>query len=247
MKKLESKTAIVTGGSRGIGLAIVKEFAKEGANVIVCCSKRTDERDKMFQEIAICNNVNIYPIYFDMGNEDSIKSGLDEIKSLKLPIDILVNNAGVSHMAILPFTKMNDVRNVFQINFFAHLQMIQGLIGFLKKSSHPSIINMASVAGIDGGIGVSVYGATKASLILLTKVLSKELAHMKIRVNAVAPGMIDTELASEMGEKAINDMVESTAVGRIGKTEEVAKTVAFLSSEESSYINGQVIRIDGGI
>lgn len=247
MRKLESKTAIITGGSRGIGLAIVKEFAKEGANVIVSCSKRTDERDRMFQEIASCNDVCIHPIYFDMGKEDSIKSGLAEIKSLKLPIDILVNNAGVAHMAILPFTRINDARDVFQINFFAHLQIIQGLIGLLKKSSYPSIINMASVAGIDGGIGVSVYGASKASLILLTKVLSKELAQMKIRVNAVAPGMIDTELALQMGEKAINDMVALTSAGRIGTTEEVAKTVAFLASEEASYINGQIIRIDGGI
>ena len=247
MRRFETKTVVVTGGSRGIGLSIVKEFAKEGANVIVCCSKHTDERDKMFREISVLNKVNIYPIYFDMGNENSIKEGLMEIKALKVSIDTLVNNAGISHMAILPFTKLSDARNVFQVNYFSHLQVVQGLIGLLKKSSFPSIVNMASVAGIDGGIGVSVYGATKASMIILTKVLAKELAQMKIRVNAVAPGMIDTEMANEMGAKAINDMVASTAVGRIGSIEEVAKAVLFLASEESSYINGQVIRVDGGI
>lgn len=247
MRKLEKKIAVVTGASRGIGLAIVESLAQVGANVVACSSKPNEVCETAYQNIEKKYNVSIYPVFFDMSDETSVKEGMREIKKLNQSIDILVNNAGIAHMSLLPFTKTSDMHRVFQINFFSQYLIIQELIGLLKKSPYPSIINIASVAGIDGGVGVSVYGASKASMILLTKVLSQELAQLKIRVNAVAPGMINTKLATQMGEKAIDNTVSKTAVGRIGMPLDVANVVAFLASEESSYINGQVIRVDGGI
>jgi len=247
MKRLSNRTAVVTGGSRGIGLAILKELASEGANIIACSSHRTEERETLYKRIAEENKVSIFPIYFDMADEDSVKEGVKKIKALNLPVDILVNNAGVSHMAILPFTKMTDVHRVFQVNVFSQMLITQNLIGLLSKSEHASIINMSSVAGIDGGVGVCTYGASKAAVALQTKVLAKELSNMKIRVNAIAPGMIDTEMAKQMGDKAVEDMVMSNAAKRIGAPDEVAKCVAFLASDDSSYVNGQTIKIDGGL
>jgi 3-oxoacyl-[acyl-carrier protein] reductase len=247
MDDLKNKAVVITGCSRGIGLAILKRFAANGANVIACCSHRTDERELMFAEIAKTNNVSVFPVYFDMSDEVSVKNGVKEIKALKQPISVLVNNAGISYMGLFAFTKISDAHHVFQVNYFSQLVMIQGLIGVLSKNGPASIINVASVAGIDGGVGVSIYGSTKASMILITKVLAQELASMNIRVNAVSPGIIETDMATQMGEKAIEATILSSSIKRIGKTDEVANTVLFLASKESSYINGQIIRVDGGI
>lgn len=247
MKRLQNKTAVVTGASRGIGRAILKKMAEEGANVIACSSHPTDERVAMYADISKEYDVTITPVYFDMRDEESVKKGVQEIKALKLPISILVNNAGISQMGLLAFTKIADAHKIFQVNYFSQLVMIQSLMGTLSKNDSASIINVASVAGIDGGVGVSVYGSTKAAIILLTKVLAQEFAQMHIRVNAIAPGMIETDLADEMGEKAKSSTVQSSALKRIGTAEEVANAVAFLASKEASYINGQTIRIDGGI
>lgn len=247
MKRLQNRTAVVTGASRGIGMAIVAKLAEEGANIIACSSHITEEREAAFKKIAQDKGVLITPIYFDLGDEEAVKTGVKEIKALGQPVDILVNNAGIGRISLLSLTRMVDVHKIFQVNFFSPLIIIQGLVSLLKKSNNPSIINMTSVAGLDGGIGVSIYGSSKASIALTTKVLAQEFAQMKIRVNAVAPGMIETEMADDMGVKAKEAMVASTAIKRLGRAEEVANTVAFLASDESSYINGQIIRVDGGI
>ena len=247
MKRLQDRTAVVTGASRGIGMAIVTKLAEEGANIIACSSHATEEREAAFKKIAQDNGVLITPVYFDLGDEEAVISGVKEIKALGQPVDILVNNAGIGRISLLSFTKIADAHKIFQVNYFSPLIIIQGLVSLLKKSASPSIINMTSVAGLDGGIGVSVYGSSKASIALTTKVLAQEFAQMKIRVNAVAPGMIETDMADDMGEKAKELMVASAAIKRLGRAEEVANIVVFLASDEASYINGQIIRVDGGI
>lgn len=247
MKKLIDRTAVVTGASRGIGLAVLTALAKEGANIIACSSKSSDELDILYRNVAEKYCVDVTPVYFNLADESSVKLGMKKIRDLNVVVDILVNNAGVSHMSLVPFTKMDDLHRVFQINFFSQFLIVQNMLGLLKKSSHASIVNMASVAGIDGGVGVSAYAAAKASMISLTKVLAQECSQMKIRVNAVAPGMINTEMASQMGEKAINEMISTSAAKRLGSSDEIANAVVFLASDDSSYINGQVLRVDGGI
>ena len=151
------------------------------------------------------------------------------------------------HLAILPFTRMSDARKVFQVNYFAQMQITQGLLSSLAKDGTGVILNAASIAGIDGEIGNAVYGATKASMILFTKVLAKELASSKIRVNTVAPGLTQTPFADAMGDKAKASMENLSIMQRLATPEEIAKTYFFLASDDASFINGQIVRVDGGV
>lgn len=247
MKQFENKVVMITGANGGIGREITKKFASEGATLILTGSAESNSFSSFIDEIKESYGVDVYPFYFDLSDEDAIKSGIKEIKSLKLKLNVLINNAGMPHLAILPFTKMSDVRKVFQVNYFAQLQITQGLLGSMAKDGESVILNTASIAGIDGEVGNSVYGATKASIILFTKVLSKELAPSKIRVNAVAPGLTVTAFADAMGDKAKASMEQISAMGRMATPEEVANTFFFLASKDASFINGQIIRVDGGV
>lgn len=247
MGKFENKVVCITGADGGIGREITKKFAAEGATLILTSIAESDSFNKFLTEIINEYKIEVHPFYFDLSDEEAIKFGLKEIKALKLKINVLINNAGMPHLAILPFTRMSDVKKVFQVNYFAQLQITQGLLGSIAKDGESVILNAASIAGIDGDIGNSVYGATKASMILLTKVLSKELASSKIRVNAVAPGLTSTPFADAMGEKAKMSMEDISTMGRLATPTEIANVYYFLASNEASFINGQIVRVDGGL
>ena len=244
---LSGKTAVITGCNRGIGLSIAESFAVAGADIVACCREETEETSRRFQHISERNNVEIIPLYFDLTDETSVRQGIKSIKEMKRPIHCLVNNAGIPHLSLLPFVKVEDIHRVLQVNYIAPLMLIQGLQGLLSKGRPSSIVNMASVAGMDGEIGNSVYGASKAAVIMLTKVVSKELAAMGIRCNAVAPGLTSTDFADRMGEKAKESMQQASALHRLATPEEIAETVLFLASACASFINGQVIRVDGSM
>lgn len=247
MGKFENKVVCITGADGGIGREITKKFAAEGATLILTSIAESDSFNTFLTEIINEYKIEVHPFYFDLSDEEAIKFGLKEIKALKLKINVLINNAGMPHLAILPFTRMSDVKKVFQVNYFAQLQITQGLLGSIAKDGESVILNAASIAGIDGDIGNSVYGATKASMILLTKVLSKELASSKIRVNAVAPGLTSTPFADAMGEKAKMSMEDISTMGRLATPTEIANVYYFLASNEASFINGQIVRVDGGL
>lgn len=247
MKSFDNKIVCVTGADGGIGREITKKFAAEGATLILTSIAQSDAFDEFVAELKDNYRVDVYPFFFDLSDEDAIKEGLKAIKALKLKINVLINNAGMPHLAILPFTKMSDVKKVFQVNYFAQIQITQSLLGSIVKDGSGCILNAASIAGIDGDVGNAVYGATKASMILFTKVLSKELATSKIRVNAVAPGLTSTPFADAMGDKAKASMEQISSMGRMATPNEIANTYFFLASEEASFINGQVIRVDGGV
>lgn len=247
MNTFKDKIVMITGADGGIGKEISKKFAAEGADLITCSLAETPAYIEFIAQMKDKYGIKIYPFYFDFAEPDAIKNGIMAIKALKLKINVLVNNAGVPHLAILPFTKMTDVAKVFQVNYFAQLQITQGLLGIIARDGESSILNAASIAGIDGDMGNAVYGATKASMILFTKVLSKELATSKIRVNAVAPGLTNTPFAEAMGEKAKASMEQISTMNRLATPEEIANTYFFLASKEASFINGQVVRVDGGV
>ena len=247
MGKFDNKIVMITGADGGIGREISKKFAAEGATLILTSIADTPAFADFVKEIKSEYKVEVYPFFFDLSDEDAIKEGVKGIKARKLKINVLINNAGMPHLAILPFTKMSDVKKVFQVNYFAQLQITQSLLGSIVKDGTGVILNAASIAGIDGDVGNAVYGATKASMILLTKVLSKELASSKVRVNAVAPGLTSTPFADAMGDKAKASMEQISSMGRMATPKEIANTYFFLASEEASFINGQVIRVDGGV
>ena len=247
MSDFSNKVACITGAAGGMGRAVATELAKRHADLILCDLQESENFTVFIEGLKAEYGVQVYPFYFNLEDEESIKEGLKAIKVLKIKIDILVNNAGMPHLAILPFTKMSDVKKVFQVNYFAQLQITQSLLGIIKKNENSSIINLSSIAGIDGDIGNSVYGATKASMALFTKVLSKELTSSHIRVNAVAQGLTNTNFATMMGQKAIESMEQISTMGRLGNPQEIANTIVFLASDEASFINGQIIRIDGGL
>lgn len=247
MGKYSEKVVCITGADGGIGREITKKFAAEGATLILTSIADTPAFNDFVAGLKKDYNVEVYPFCFDLSDEEAIKAALKDIKALKLKINVLINNAGMPHLAILPFTRMADVKKVFQVNYFAQLQITQSLLSIIVKDGSGVILNAASIAGIDGDMGNAVYGATKASMILFTKVLSKELAASKIRVNAVAPGLTSTPFADAMGDKAKASMEQISAMNRLATPQEIANTYYFLASEEASFINGQVIRVDGGV
>jgi 3-oxoacyl-[acyl-carrier protein] reductase len=162
------------------------------------------------------------------------------------PIDVLVNNAGVAHGGLFQMTPMAKVREVFDVNLFAPLALSQAVIGPMRKRGGGSIINIASIAGLDLHAGNVAYGTSKAALIAATRTLAAELGALNIRVNAIAPGLTDTDMAGQMEKKAGTDMVERTAFKRMAKPTEIADTAVFLASDMASFITGQVLRVDGG-
>ena len=247
MGKYSDKVVCITGADGGIGREITKKFAAEGATLILTSIAETPAFNDFVTGLKKDYKVDVYPFCFDLSDEDAIKAALKDIKALKLKINVLINNAGMPHLAILPFTKMADVKKVFQVNYFAQLQITQSLLSIIVKDGSGVILNAASIAGIDGDMGNAVYGATKASMILFTKVLSKELAASKIRVNAVAPGLTSTPFADAMGDKAKASMEQISSMNRLATPQEIANAYFFLASDEASFINGQVLRVDGGV
>lgn len=246
MSRFKGKNVVITGSSRGIGLAILEQFAEEGANIAACSNNLSEKVLQKYKDIAEKRNVQITPFFFDMADEGAVVDGAKSIKASMPIVDVLVNNAGISHIAPFMMDKTDDLHLVFQINYFSQMVFTKGLLGCLKKAKGASIVNMTSIAGLDGGIGVTAYGASKAAIALSTKVMAQEFALYRIRVNGVAPAMVNTDMATCMGEKAIQNSKNTSALKRLAMPEEVARLVVYLASEHASYITGQIIRVDGG-
>jgi 3-oxoacyl-[acyl-carrier protein] reductase len=247
MNRLTNKTAVITGCNRGIGKAILAKFASEGANIVACTRKIDDALSLFYEELEQSYNVKIYPITMDLECEESIKEAMRNVRSLKLHIDILVNNAGIASGGFMLMTPLSEIREVFQINYFAQVMITQHIAKMMMSNKRGSIIFMSSVLGLDSYQGGSAYGASKAAISLLTKSASKELGAFGIRVNAIAPNLVDTDMAKLMEVKSYDKMISGSALNRLASTEEIANTALFLASDESSYITGQTIRVDGGL
>lgn len=243
---LKGKTALITGTNRGIGKAMVEEFAKNGADVIAHARKETPEFMRMIADVSQKYGISVTPVFFDMTDAEAMKNAVRKIIADKTPVDILVNNAGVAHGGLFQMTAMSKIREVFEINLFSHMTLTQLLLRYMIKRGGGSIINVASISGMDLLEGNCAYGVSKAALIAFTKTLAAECGANGVRVNAVSPGLTDTDMGDQMKPENGNKMVEVCAMKRKARPEEIAKVAVFLASEEASFVNGQILRVDGG-
>lgn len=247
MKELEGKNAIVTGARTGICRAVVEAYAEEGCNIWAVVHRDDSDFTADMNVLAHRCGVWIKIINFNLEDEEDIKRGMREITSEKLPIDILVNGAGVtSPSRLIAMTPMKEMHRVMQVNFFAAVQLAQLVSKVMIRQRKGSIVNIASIAGIDGDLSQLEYGASKAALICATKKMAYEWGDIGIRVNAIAPGLIDTKMLGEMERKIVEELIRKTTLHRAGEPQEVAQLCVFLGSDKSSYISAQTIRIDGG-
>lgn len=247
MKKFDKKTVIITGAGGGIGLAVMKNFAAQGADIIACEYKETENFTEKWDAIAEEFGCKVYPIYFDLSDEEAIKTGLKEISALKIPIDVLVNCAGIAKFGPVIMTSQTMLKQIFQVNYFAQVQITQFIAKLMMRAKKGSIINLASIAGMEATPGNCAYGASKASVVSFTRVAAQELYPLGIRVNAVAPGFISTPMQQNVDKATAEKEMQRQAIKRYGEPEEVAQVISFLASDEASYVTGQIIRLDGGM
>lgn len=243
---LKGKVAVITGANRGIGLATVENFAKNGATIWACARTQSDEFEKNLRDLSDANEVVINPLYFDVADMNMAKQALRTVGEDKKRIDILVNNAGVSVERLLNMTSVNMMREIMEINFLSQINMAQVASRYMMKNRSGCIVNVASVSGIEpeeGGVG---YGSSKAAILFATGTMALELGKYGIRVNAVSPGFIDTDMWKGRKEEIKEKILSETPLHRQGTAAEVAQTILFLASDMSSFITGQNIVVNGG-
>ncbi|SVD23824.1 uncharacterized protein METZ01_LOCUS376678 [marine metagenome] len=245
---LEGKTAVVTGCNRGIGKAILDVFANNGANIWACTRQPDDKFSEYVTSLSKKTGVEINQVYFDFTQIDQIKNGVKTILSKKTAVDVIVNNAGVIFTSIFQMTSIDKMKEIFDINYFSQILFTQYLVKSMVRKGSGAIVNISSSAAIEGNEGRTAYAASKAAIIASTKVMAKELASNNVRVNTIAPGLTETDMMIESTPKdALEDTLKRTCLKRVGRPEEIANVVLFLSSDLSSYMTGQVLRVDGGM
>ena len=245
---IKDKTAVITGSNRGIGLKTLEIFSENGANIIACTRKIDKNFLNKIKNLKNRFKNQIFPIELDFENEENVKKAFNEITSLNIEIDILVNNAGKIHTALFQMTSQKMLKEIFQVNFFSQTIFTQYIIKLMIKKKKGSVIYISSSSAIDSNIGRSAYSASKASLISQSNTLSRELGKFNIRVNTIAPGLANTDMMREnTPTEVLKEVVSNTSLKRIGEPNEIANVVLFLASDLSSFITGQVIRVDGGM
>lgn len=243
---LKGKVALVTGGSRGIGKAIALKLASLGSDILFSYTSNEDKAKEVQTEIEDMGR-KVLAVKADVSKKDDVERMMLEGMNYFSKIDILVNNAGITKDNLLMRMTEEDWDNVLDVNLKGTFNVTKSLIRNMIKQKDCSIVNVASIVGVSGNAGQCNYSASKAGIIGFTKSLAKEVGKKNIRVNAVAPGFVDTDMTKKLPEKVVEDYLEKIALNRLGEPEDIANAVAFLSSDLAKYITGQVIVVDGGI
>lgn len=245
MELLKNKVCLVTGASRGIGLATAKRFAEEGA-IVYANVRHPKNMDDYFDDLNRKPGGVITALYFDVRDETAAKQAIMQIKKEQGKLDVLVNNAGVMKDALIGMVSMDLMREILDTNVLGAANMLQLATKLMCRQKSGSIINLSSIVGIEGNAGQLAYSASKGAVAAITKTAAKELASQGIRVNAIAPGMIDTDMYRSIGIDRMNAQLANIRMGKFGEPDEVADAILFLASDLSRYITGEIIGVNGG-
>lgn len=240
------QTAIVTGGSRGIGRAVAVRLAKDGMNLVINYrgnSAAAEETARMCRELG----AEVLLVQGDVSRAEDCEKLAAQAKEAFGRVDVLVNNAGITRDGLLARMTEEDFRAVLDVNLVGPWNMMKAVNRIMMKQRYGRIVNLSSVTGLMGNMGQTNYAAAKAGILGMTKSYAREVAGRGITVNAVAPGFIDTDMTEAMPEGAKDKIITGIPMGRTGKPEDVAEAVAFLASEQAGYITGEVLRVDGGM
>lgn len=246
MNKLSGKVAYITGASKGIGEAIAIELGRLGASVIVGFNNDLEGAKRVVNTIKE-NNGYAVVLKGDISKSNDILDIKDFIEKKFGKLDILVNNAGISNLGLFMDYSLDDIDNLINVNLTGTMKLTNALFDLIREGKNQSIINISSIWGNVGASCEVLYSASKGGINLFTKALAKEVASLGIRVNAVAPGVINTKMNSWLKDDEKKDLEDEIPLNRFGETSEISKVVAFLCSDDSSYLTGQIITVDGGM
>jgi len=245
---LKGKTAVITGCSKGIGKEVLEVFSENGATLFACARNIDDKFKSYLNEVEKKFNNKIIPIQLDLSNEDQVKEAANIILTSNKSVDILINNAAMIHTSLFQMTPIKKMKEVFDINFFSQTIFTQYILKSMIKKKGGSIIYISSSSAFDGNEGRSAYASSKAAVIAQAKVLSREVGAYNIRVNSIAPGLTNTDMMKKNHQEAkVKEVVATTSLKRIAEPKEIANVALILSSDLTTYITGQTIRVDGGM
>lgn len=243
---LKNKVSVITGSNRGIGKCILENFALNRSDIFACVRNIDKDFTNLVNSLIKKYKIKIEIVSLDLSDDNSIKKAVEQIAKNK-KVDILVNNAGIIHSSLFSMTPKKVFDEIFNINFFSQMIFTQYISKIMIKKKSGSIINVSSNAAFIPSEGRIAYAASKSAIVTASRVMALEFGRYNIRVNCVAPGLTDTEMMkSSTSEKFINQTLDRIPLKRVGKPEEIANVITFLASDNSSYINGETIRIDGG-
>lgn len=243
---LQGKVALVTGAGRGIGLAIARRFCAQGATLFLA-GRNEAHLNKLAASLHDEFSVQVTSLVMDVSDAAQVKTAFQVLFKQCARLDVLVNNAGILEEGLLGMMSAAQIERQFAVNAYGPLYCCQYGARLMQRAGGGSIINLASIMGQSGAAGLSAYAASKAAVIGMTRALAQELAPHNIRVNAISPGVIDTEMAHGLSDETFQARLASIAMGRIGDPDEVARVALFLASDLSSYVTGEVIGVNGGM
>jgi len=247
-KILSNKTSIITGSNRGIGKSVTEKLAYHGSNLISCTRKKNKNHTLFLESLKRKFNIEFQEFFFDLSEENQIKNFGGKFAKTYDKVDILINNAAIIDTSLFQMTTLGKLKEIFNVNFFHQILLTQIVVKKMIKNKGGSIVNVSSSAAIQCNPGRLAYSSSKASVIASTKTLSKELARYKIRCNCICPGLAETEMMKSSTDTSFLENIKMfNSQGRVSSPEEIANAIIFLASDQSSYITGEVLNVDGGI